>query len=184
VPTGLVATATDNFTIALSWNAVDEATGYEVFRSFNNFGYIFDRGTTSTTLTDAVASGTTYVYKVRAVSSVGASGLSAPDLATSFILNPPDLHGLVVNQTDISGLRAAVDMVRAAAGLTGYGYADLTVQNGITTIKAVHITDLRFALDEARAIIGVPVLTYTDSAITPGIVIKAVHFMELRAGTR
>ncbi|MEN8005739.1 MAG: fibronectin type III domain-containing protein [Candidatus Krumholzibacteriota bacterium] len=78
VPTGLSITDTGVASIALSWNASDNATEYLLFRSDNasaNFAQVY-----SGDLTEFVDTGlgyfTTYYYKVSAANSTGESGLS------------------------------------------------------------------------------------------------------------
>jgi hypothetical protein len=43
----------------------------------------------------------------------------------------------------------------------------------------VHITEIRSALDPARSALSLSTGGYTDGSLT-GVVIKAVHFQELR----
>jgi len=77
-PTGLVATAGDS-QVALSWNGVSGATGYQIFRNGTQIGST----TTRTTYTDTNAlNGTTYSYTVRTVSSGTTSTDSAAASAT------------------------------------------------------------------------------------------------------
>lgn len=78
-PTGLVAVEESN-QVRLSWNAVDGATSYSVYRSMGDgSGYILvANGLTSPAFTDAnLANGTTYSYVVTASNAAGESGFSA-----------------------------------------------------------------------------------------------------------
>jgi len=55
---------------------------------------------------------------------------------------------------------------------------------GITPINAIHLTELRTALNDAYRAVGRTPPTYTDSTAVAGLIIKAVHLNELRAGVR
>jgi hypothetical protein len=53
----------------------------------------------------------------------------------------------------------------------------------VTVIKAVHLTELRTAVNAVRTAAGLSPATFTDA--TPGgILIKAIHIQELRAGVK
>lgn len=70
-PTGLTATATSN-QIGLSWNAVENAIAYKVYRNGDAIAT-----TQTNSYTDAnVTSNTTYTYAVKTVCTGGESGLS------------------------------------------------------------------------------------------------------------
>jgi len=91
-PTGLTLSAACTG-VSVSWTASANATGYEVFRLGNK--YMESVGTTtSTSLVDAVASGNTYWYAVRALGANDAK--SRRTLATSIAYNS------VVCSTDAS----------------------------------------------------------------------------------
>ena len=58
-------------------------------------------------------------------------------------------------------------------------FTDDPLVAGVTTIRAVHITELRTAVNQARALAGLAAATWTDSSLT-GTPIKVVHIQELR----
>jgi polygalacturonase len=128
-----------------------------------------------------VSSGTTYIYRVRAVDGQGNySAFSNSDIATTIIFtDDPLVVGVtIVKAQHLTQLRQAVDAVRAAAALGGASWSD-SAPAGVV-IKAVHITELRSNLDQARSLLGLSTGSYTD-AITPGVtVVKAIHIQELR----
>ncbi|MGW0960064.1 extracellular catalytic domain type 1 short-chain-length polyhydroxyalkanoate depolymerase [Streptomyces gelaticus] len=84
-PTGLKVTGTTDTTAALSWNAVDGASSYTVYRGGTKVAT-----TTSTTATDTgLATGTAYSYTVAAVDAAGAAGaVSAAVTATTTGFTP------------------------------------------------------------------------------------------------
>lgn len=59
-------------------------------------------------------------------------------------------------------------------------FTDDPLVAGVTTIKAVHITELRQTVDQLRARAGLPASVWTDTQLS-GNIIKAVHITELRA---
>lgn len=83
-PGGLTVIAGDG-RVDLSWNAVDGATSYSVYRSSGN-GYVLiasDLGSAAFT-DDSAVNGTAYSYVVTASNEFGESGFSAPFAATPF----------------------------------------------------------------------------------------------------
>jgi hypothetical protein len=174
------ATATGTSQVALSWAPVSGATSYEIFR--NN---ALLTGTAATSLNDnAVAASTSYIYKVRALGP-GTSAFSTPDAATTIVFTDANVLGAVIKAAHITELRAAVNAMRAVAGLGAATFTDPTLTPQTAIIKAVHITELRTALAAARTSLGVPALTFTDPTLTTGVTpTKAAHLLELRAGTQ
>jgi hypothetical protein len=72
-PTGLSSTATTSSSVSLSWNTVQYATGYRLYR-----GGVLVASPTGTTATDSgLAASTSYSYRVAAVSAGGESVQSA-----------------------------------------------------------------------------------------------------------
>ena len=169
--------------MALSWAAVSGATGYEVWRSSLNgqFSLVQTVAVTSVNDTGLVAD-TTYLYKVRTTSG---SGFSSPDAATTSIFTDASLAGTTIKAAHFTELRAAVNAMRAAAGLPAGTFTDPTLTARSTKVMRAHIVELRSALDAARALVGLPAITYTDAAITARVTpVKAVHVTQLRAGTQ
>jgi len=90
-PTGLTATAVSTSQIDLYWNAVEGATGYDVYRSTSATG-TFARlgseptvsGQSNTSYSDTgLSAGTTYYYKVSALNASGESAASSAVSATT-----------------------------------------------------------------------------------------------------
>ena len=89
----------------------------------------------------------------------------------------PLVPGTLIKLIHITELRAAVNAMRASAGLPAMS-DDGTIALG-QIVRASHLTNLRTALNEARVALGMPALTFTDS---PPVSIKAIHVQELRDG--
>jgi predicted outer membrane repeat protein len=181
-PSAFSATASSSTQINLSWGAVGGATSYEVWRNS-----ALHQSTTSTSLADTgLTANTTFVYRVRAIGSGGStSAFTVDDAATTTAFTDASLAGGVVKVSHIAELRAAVNAMRAAAGLDPAYFTDQTLTARGTTIKRVHVTELRSALDIARAALGLPALTYTDPTVTWRYTpVRAVHLAEIRAGVQ
>jgi hypothetical protein len=58
-------------------------------------------------------------------------------------------------------------------------FTDNPLIAGVTTIKAVHLTELRQAVDAVRVLSGLTAATWTDPS-PAGVPIKAIHIQELR----
>ena len=174
-PTNLLATASSTTQVALSWTATAGATSYEIWR---NNALLTTVAATSYDDT-AVSPNTSYVYKVKGVRNGATTGFSNVDATTTIVFSDPVLNNTVkVKAVHLTQLRTAVNAMRAAAGLSAATFTDPTITAQSTIVKAVHITQLRTALDQARTALGLPALTYTN----PLTIIKAAHFLELRAG--
>ncbi len=117
-PTGLSATATSTSSVSLSWNAAARASTYEWYWNISGTtpttqGADFS-GITGTTATHSGrTSGTTYYYWVRARNSIGVSGWSARDSATTFVAVPSTPTGV-----SVSG--GGLVTWNASAGATSY----------------------------------------------------------------
>ena len=182
-PASLSATATSTSQVALSWAAVPGATGYEVWRSSLNGQFSLVQTVAGTSVNDTgLVADTTYLYKVRTTSG---SWFSSPDAATTAVFTDASLAGATIKAVHFTELRAAVNAMRAAAGLPAGTFTDPTLAARSTRVMRAHIVELRSALDAARALVGLPAIAYTDAAITARVTpVKAVHLTQLRAGTQ
>ena len=86
---------------------------------------------------------------------------------------------VMVAATDTSGLSASQPF-----GVTVSRFAPFTddpLQAGVTTIKAVHLTELRMRIDSLRREAGQQAFSWTDSVLRPGVTpVRRVHLLELR----
>jgi hypothetical protein len=71
--------------------------------------------------------------------------------------------------------------LRSRLELPAYVWTDANATSGVTPIRAVHVIELRTALLQAYAAVGQPEPIFTDQSINSTMVIRAVHFNELRA---
>ncbi len=138
-PTGLAVTGSTNSSVSLSWNAVSGAAGYNVYRD----GVKANAGTiTGTTYTDSgLASGTSYGYTVKAVTSSGAAGASSAAVTGTTTGTPPPLAaptGLAAGATTAS----AVPLTwTATSGATGYNVYRNGSKVNASAIAATSYTD-------------------------------------------
>lgn len=81
-------------------------------------------------------------------------------------------------------LRAAVDALRAVAGLAAAPWSDATLPPRSAVIKVVHIDELRRYLEEAAARLGHAAAVYTDPSLSAGSFVRRIHVEELRHRVR
>ena len=103
-PTNLVATATGQTTISLTWNAVQNATSYNVY----NGETVVVSGLTVTSYTvEGLTAGTEYCYKVTAVNEVGESEASTEACATTefppIVVETITVNGVSFNMIQVEG---------------------------------------------------------------------------------
>ena len=162
-PTGLDVTAQSSSSIALTWNSVDGAESYKVYRDSEEIAI----NVTGTTYTDnGLTANKEYCYTVKAVNSAGESEESSPECATTYPLAPDAPTNLVATAQGTSTISLSWNGV---VGATNYNiYRNLTqvatvtetsyVDNGLApateyvyTVKAVNIAGESGASNEARA---------------------------------
>lgn len=181
-PTGVTATAVSSTQVNVSWGAVGNATSYQVDRrAAGEAVFTSNIGTpTTNAFSDTTAlANNSYLYRVRALNSVGPSPNSATDLATTVIFDDDPLiaQTTLIRAVHLTKLRTAVNAVRALAGLGGGSYANSAAVG--TIVRAVDVTELRTALDQARGPLGFPTGGYTNASLT-GQPVRAVDIQELR----
>ena len=103
-PTNLVATATGQTTISLTWDAVQNATSYNVYS--NDIVVASDLTVTSYTV-EGLTAGTEYCYKVTAVNEVGESEASTEACATTefppIVVETITVNGVSFNMIQVEG---------------------------------------------------------------------------------
>jgi hypothetical protein len=84
-PTGVSATAQSSSSINITWNAVSDATNYDVYYEVGSSSTKnFAGNTTSTSYThNSLTASTTYYYYIKAKNNVGESDYSSSDYATT-----------------------------------------------------------------------------------------------------
>ncbi|HXH40358.1 MAG TPA: fibronectin type III domain-containing protein, partial [Thermoanaerobaculia bacterium] len=179
-PTGVTAAAVTSTSVGITWNSVAGASSYQIDRKAAGgaFTQIGTPATNSFSDTTAVANAA-YLYQIRAVNGSGPSANSLPDLATTVIFTDTTLTtGIAVKAVHLAQLRTAVNAVRSLANLSAAVFTDAATAG--TPIKAVHVTELRTAVDAARSALSLSTGGYTDAPPLTGVIVKAVHFQELR----
>jgi len=86
----------------------------------------------------------------------------------------------VVKALHMSELRARINALRVAKGLTAYSWTESTLNPGSSVIKAVDIAELRAALAEAYTRAEMPPPSFPDPLVAGSTVVKAIHIAELR----
>jgi uncharacterized repeat protein (TIGR01451 family) len=184
-PGNFSATAVSTSQVNVTWSAVVGATSYRLFRSSGNSPFLLVGSPSANNFTDpSLAAGTTYVYFVRAFDGTNLGLPSQRDLATTILFadDPVVPASTLIKAVHITELRAAVNAVRAAAGLPPATFTD-AVTAGLF-IKIVHITELRSNLDEARSSLGLAAALYMGPTLAAGDTVMAAHIQDLREGVR
>src|SRR5207253_9937414 len=121
-PPSLQATANTTTSVSLTWASVASADHYEIFRSTDGVNFT-SRGTNvaPSFSEGSLATSTAYFYKVRAVKADNTtSAFSAIDAATTVVFSDDPLTGCsnTIRAAHITQLRSAINIVRAAVGLS------------------------------------------------------------------
>ena len=86
-----------------------------------------------------------------------------------------------VRAVHFTELRARIDALRSAAGLTAFSWTDPTLTAGVTLVRLLHLLELREALAAAYAASGRVGPSWNDAAPAAGTTpIRAAHLTELR----
>ena len=167
-PTGLTATGGDS-QVGLTWTAVDGATSYNVYRSTTPGGEGATPLTSSTTAsyTDtAVTNGTTYYYKVTAVSGTGASAQSTEASAMPVPPSPPISSITVAPARVIGGVGATVTVTLSAAAPVGGTVVTLSSGNAAAGFGAATVTVPQGSTTATASVSTNPVTTNTDVVLS------------------
>lgn len=183
-PYSLGATAVTSQRVDLIWSFSGIANTFEIDRRNGAGGFVPIGSSAGTSFSDLTAvAGVAYLYRVRAVKNGTSSAASGADLATTAMFAPITAGATVISASHVAELRAAVNAVRATAGLSSFAFTDVNLAG--VPVKAIHIVELRTALDAARVALALPALTYTDPTLSPGVTVaKAVHVTEVRGGVQ
>jgi manganese oxidase len=186
-PTSLAVTSAESTRIIVGWAAAPGAARYQVERAASAAAPFSVVGSPSTnSFTDGgVIAGQTYIYRVRALDSLGnKSGYSNTVVATALTFTDGALTAgsTPVRAVHFTELRQAVDSVRRAAGLPGASWTDPVLAGA--TVKGVHMQEMRDGLSQALAALKVAPPVFSDSPVVArGTVIKKAHVEELRRYT-
>lgn len=161
----LAASATSTSSASLSWTAVAGATSYTLERSFNGSAFAVIASTSALTFNDtSLASGTTYIYRVRAAGGTP----SAPGVATTIALT----NDSIIRAAHFNAIRTAIDALRRSASLAPMAYTNAIAPG--KAVRAIDLAEMRAAIDAARAAIGLPPVAWDTSSK-----VKQLHLDEL-----
>lgn len=186
-PTNLVATATSTTSISVTWNPVNTAVKYQLYRTDDNMpptGMPFPPTTSTMVIDSGVIANTTYVYFVEAIDA--ANHISAPsnsDIATTVTFTPdPLVAGTTITAARVNLVRTAIDYVRATMGLGVASYTNPIVAGGL--IRASDVLEMRSTLDAIRSSLNLPAIQYSNPGLTVGSTIRAADVQELTDGVK
>ncbi|HXD30262.1 MAG TPA: fibronectin type III domain-containing protein [Pyrinomonadaceae bacterium] len=184
-PSNLEVGTVSSSTINLSWTVPSgSVASYIVERSQNISGpfSVIATPTTTSYQDSGISSATSYLYRVRAVDSLGVSSPSSTLVAaTAISFTDPTLTTNVseIKKDHIYDLRQSVNSMRALAGLSAATWTDTNLTG--VYIYRTHVQQLRDRLNEALTALSIPVTSFTDSTITVASTqIRKVHIEELR----
>ena len=185
-PTNLQVTGTSSVSISLGWTApAGNVHHYEVERSDNtNEPFVLLANADNTTFIDSnVTSGSSYLYRVRAVEQVNSCALVPSDPSNMVIGTamsfPSTGVGQPISAQHFHAIRTAINAVRAAANIGPATW----LRNDLTNlqINATDVQELRDRLGEALNHLNIPVGTYIDPVLTVNSTpIKSAHLQELQ----
>ncbi|HLZ10892.1 MAG TPA: fibronectin type III domain-containing protein, partial [Chloroflexota bacterium] len=150
IPQGISATTASSTQVTVTWSAVLGATSYEIRR----------RG----------PSGSVLSYTLVGTTSDGSTSYTD----TSVTANNAYLYKVRAVNSAGSSADSPLDLA------TTVTFTDDRLIEGVSIIKAAHLSQLRTAVDAVRTLANQGAGVYTDVA-APGLVVKAVHILELRA---
>ena len=146
-PTNLVATATGQTTISLTWDAVQNATSYKVY---NNGNLVVSDLTATTYTVEGLTAGTEYCYYVTAVNEAGESAASTSACATTEDPEEPE---------EPTAPAAPTNLVATATGQTTISLSWDAVQNA---------TSYNVYNGETVVVEGLTAISYTVEGLTAG----------------
>lgn len=185
--TSVVATATSPTNVQVTWSGSCSTTCH-IYRSADHITYALLNPSTTVTTSPyndtTAASGSAYLYKVRAFNG-NKSADSNIDLATTVIYTNTIVVGGTIQAVDTNEMRNAIDAVRTLDGIGAGSYtfgsgSPVRVTSG-ETIYATDMNEMRTNLDTAYFGIFGSHPTYTNTMSGGGsVTVKALDFNEVR----
>ena len=147
VPTGLASSSQTNSSVSLTWNASTAANCTVSYRVFLG-GTQNTTSTTTSATVGGLAASTSFTFTVAAVSSAGASALSAPITVRTAANPPPTTHFITGYWQDFNNGAKVLKLRDTPSGynLIAVAFADATTTPGAVT----------FNLDTTLGYSGVP----------------------------
>lgn len=106
----------------------------------------------------------------------------APDFEAPGDADVDNVYEVQVTVTDAGTLTDVQDLAITVTDLAGAAaFTDPVLNPGVTTVRAVHLTELRSRIDARRLAVGLPSFAFTDPVLTAGVTpARAVHITDLR----
>jgi len=118
-PEGIKAKSNNYNTCSISWNAVNGANGYKIYRTTSSSSYKLIKTTKATKLTDTkLSTGTTYLYKVIAYQTAGKSTIYSKDSVGVVKPVPSTPASLKVKTVTSTSAKITWNKVSGASGYT------------------------------------------------------------------
>ncbi len=176
-PPGLVATSTGG-SVQLTWYATSGTAKYEIWRQ-GSLGSFQVGETTNTFFTDDAPPSSAFVYWVRAISPTNIASDNSSDFTITHAFTDENIiaGATLVKGVHMTEVRNAANALRSLAGVPAAAWTSSTV------VLAAQFNEVRTAINQARTALGFSAATFTDT-LTPGVAIKGIHMMELRAAMR
>ncbi len=184
-PTRLVATAVAPQQVDLTWDPVDGAQSYTVYRSANiTLPYVGYASIFAPNYTDTeISANSSYLYWVVAVRpNQSESASSNLDVATTTMFtDDPLTAGTLIKALHMQELRSVAGSMLQLAGMGRHRFT--TFINPGTAIAASHLNEVRSLIGQARDAIGIQTAPYTTSNLA-GAPVKAIDLQETRANVK
>ena len=161
-PTALSAIATSTTSVTMTWTGVAAATQYEIWR-WNGAEFLPIGTTPNLAFTDPGRTpDTAYVYRVLAMDADGnRSAPSLRNIATTMLFTDTAITaGMRIKAVHVLELRKAVNLVRAAAGMSATTFEGTVAPGQI--VRSTHVFPLRSSLQSPCNILGVPTAFVTE----------------------
>lgn len=174
--------ATSTSAVAITWAAVPSAVSYEVQRRAAGREWEMLAETSTTTFVDSgLPGGSAFLYRARSLRSTVASTWSAPDPATTVVLDGTFGIQQSVRAEHLFDLRRGAAALALLAGIPAPTFSDPAddsqALHGIV-VDASHLLELRSCVQQARAVMGLSSPHFSDS-VSAGAPIRFDHFDEV-----
>ena len=114
--------------------------------------------------------------------AIHAPGIPLPTVRTRFFTHhvfEEVTVGSPIRAVHFNAIRTKINGIRIRMSLPSVAWTDNPIVPGVTSVKAVHMTELRQAVTEIYQALGAAPPTYAET-ITSGTLIRAQHVTELQ----
>jgi hypothetical protein len=182
-PTALSAIATSTTSVTMTWTGVAAATQYEIWR-WNGVEFLPIGTTPNLTFTDPGRTpDTAYVYRVHSMDDdANRSAPSLRNIATTMLFTDTAITpGTRIEAVHVLELRKAINLVRAAAGLSATSFEGTVAPGQI--VRSAHMSPLRSSLQSPCNLLSVATAFVTEGP-TLGGAIRASLLQEILSVVR